>query len=151
MSAESNSSSGSSPSSGPERRREPENIMDLSIRGEFALLPLSIKTQLIQLLAAWPFLSFHSLSFVPLFAARAKHVQRGTRCLCMHVCVCVVCVLFTHGHDRLLRERARSVRMCVCVRVKPPISRPCDKLFDFAFFFNAANWFCSGESSKQNS
>lgn len=71
MSAESNSSS-SSPGSGTERGREPENIMDLSIRGEFALLPLSMRTQLIQLLLGH-FFNF-ALSFVPLFAARAKHV-----------------------------------------------------------------------------
>lgn len=71
MSAESNSSS-SSPGSGTERAREPENIMDLSIRGEFALLHLSIRTQLIQLLLGH-FFNF-ALSFVPLFAARAKHV-----------------------------------------------------------------------------
>lgn len=70
MSAESNSSS-SSPGSGTERR-EPENIMDLSIRGEFALLHLSMRTQLIQLLLGH-FFNF-ALSFVPLFAARAKHV-----------------------------------------------------------------------------
>lgn len=112
MSAESNSSS-SSPSSGPERAREPENIMDLSIRGEFALLPLSIKTQLIQLLLGHFFL-FTPFPLFPfsLPAVNTCSVVRGVS-VCMCVCVLFVFCLHTDTIDYCARERAQCA--CVCV------------------------------------